>query len=101
MSAATDCPVCPSCGLPCGTKRMDHVRNRRGFLACAACGHDWRATIAERAQALRADTAWERMQTRDDGRALAKLRARQSRAAARDAFERAGKPVPEWAKEPT
>lgn len=59
MSAATDCPACPDCGLPCGTfiSAEDHGL-RDGRIMCAACGHDWRPSEREAARARAADAAY-------------------------------------------
>jgi hypothetical protein len=57
----TDCPACPNCKLPCGSRsRAREIGYRRdpAELACCACGELWSATPEEWEQAVRADAAW-------------------------------------------
>lgn len=55
----SDCPTCPACSMPCGSeKRGAELYGRRG-LACCACGHFWKGSKDEVAQARAADAAWE------------------------------------------
>jgi len=64
MSSWNDCPRCPSCTMPCGSRigpwtSIARARdNGAGYLACTACGHVWHATPEELAQADSADRAW-------------------------------------------
>lgn len=57
-----DCPPCPKCGLHGVTKHLYFGRMAPSQLACAGCGVIWDCTPEERAQAERADAAWEREQ---------------------------------------
>lgn len=65
MTPATDCPKCPKCGLPCGTRMSQFtaaaIARRAGpmWISCAACGHVWEGSAEEAAQAERADAAYE------------------------------------------
>lgn len=61
MNPACDCPTCPRCGSSTGLS-VDHNDNELPppRLQCAACGHQWTGTLDERAQADRAQAAWER-----------------------------------------
>lgn len=86
--AATDCPVCPECRMPRGSLLATRVP---GHIMCAACGHDWRGTVAEHAQAMAADAAYEAL--------LAAVLSDRERA--RELFRDAGKPIPAWLEEPT
>lgn len=57
-----DCPECPECDAPCGT-----TEDAGGaLLRCAACGHFWAPTDAEREQAERADRAYARMREQEE-----------------------------------
>lgn len=69
MKPWADCPSCPECALPCGT------RDRQpSWLRCSACGHSWVETDPERiAQAERADEAWRVERARQDEIAAAQL----------------------------
>ncbi len=60
-TAATDCPACPRCSLPCGSrsKAESHGFRTPGLLMCSACGHEWIASAEDYAQAVAADAAWE------------------------------------------
>ena len=55
-----DCPPCPGCGRNTGIVE-DHggAVMASPLLYCPACGHEWDATPEDRAQAERAQTAWE------------------------------------------
>ena len=75
--AHLDCPYCPSCARPCGSTEHAYGNNT-GALTCGACGEQWECTRAERAQAVRADRAYEvhleaERQRDDDARVLALL----------------------------
>ncbi len=65
MIPATDCPKCPECGLPCGTRTSQFaasfIARQAGpsWLSCDACGHVWEGSAEEVAQAERADAAYE------------------------------------------
>ena len=58
-----DCPPCASCGATAG---ITVDRNDRPlpppWLWCPACGHRWEASAEDRAQAERAQAAWDRHQ---------------------------------------
>lgn len=54
-----DCPRCPACRLPVGvTYDRDELPLPAPRLYCPACGHQWDASAADRAQAEAADAAW-------------------------------------------
>ena len=57
----TDCPACPKCRATAGSSEDSETgRALRGtVLQCKACGFAWTGTRSERAQAERADAAWE------------------------------------------
>ena len=61
-TSATDCPYCPKCGLPCGTRESDQISDRSDprLLSCAACGEVWFGTDEQVVQAKAADAAWRR-----------------------------------------
>lgn len=82
-----DCPPCPGCSSPCGSLEGGEVP--RGCLRCGACGHEWRASLDELAQAERADRAYARereIEARDEatlGRMPEHLRRRNAELLAR------------------
>lgn len=55
-----DCPQCPHCGLGCMAYDRDYRPLPAPRLWCPACGRQHDATPEARAQAERADAAWER-----------------------------------------
>jgi hypothetical protein len=65
-----DTPQCPrpGCRGPGVTYCMHTGPIAAPGLRCAACGQQWDATPDERAQAERADAAWEAEQRRREGR---------------------------------
>ena len=67
MTAAHhDCPACPACALRVGVAlgRDATTVLPSPWLYCPACGHRWRASAEDRAQAERADAAWAAEQAR-------------------------------------
>jgi hypothetical protein len=68
IPAHTDCPPCPECTAPCGSRCLSDgaERPRDGWLRCLCCDHEWEATEAELAQAVAADQAWAVMQASDE-----------------------------------
>lgn len=66
---APTCPV-PGCGGPLCTA-ASHARAGEiaASLICAACGTQHEGTVAEVAQAVKSEAAWERLQAREDANA--------------------------------
>lgn len=55
-----DCPSCPECALAVGVGYdRDDVPLPPPGLWCPACGCLWQGTAEDRAQADRADAAWQ------------------------------------------
>lgn len=72
IPAHTDCPTCPDCSAPCGTRLDDTALAvdtflDAGKLRCSHCGHHWEASDADLAQAAAADAAWLRKEAEDAG----------------------------------
>ena len=72
IPAHTDCPTCPDCSSPCGTRLDDTALAvdtflDAGKLRCSYCGHHWEASEADLAQAAAADAAWLRKEAEDAG----------------------------------
>lgn len=70
IPAHTDCPTCPDCSAPCGTRLDDTALAvdtflDAGKLRCSHCGHHWEASDADLAQAAAADAAWLRKEESD------------------------------------
>jgi hypothetical protein len=68
IPAHTDCPTCPTCKAPCGSRCLSDGREGPGpgRLRCVSCGHEWRASDAELVQAVAADQAWAQKQAREE-----------------------------------
>lgn len=68
MTAATDCPTCPDCEGPCGSRCLSDGREAPppGSLRCIACGHEWVASESEYAQAIAADQAYAQALAREE-----------------------------------
>jgi hypothetical protein len=67
VDPAQDCPTCPDCSIPSGTLCADDYAEAppAGWLRCADCGHEWKASDAELEQARAADAAWLAVQERE------------------------------------
>jgi len=58
-----DCPPCVKCGTEVGIPTdRDENPLPPPWLWCPACGHRWEASDKDRAQADRAQAAWDRHQ---------------------------------------
>jgi hypothetical protein len=86
-----NCPPCPECKSPSGItlgyhngQPADLIDTAMGLL-CAACGHHWHGTDAERARALAADLA----QMATDFALEGKVKAQAKRAEAQAKLDRA------------
>lgn len=75
MTAATDCPPCHRCKMPCGSRMDGDWQMPPGRLMCGACGHRWDGTVEELVQAMRADAAYEAQCAAEEAAAKARVEA--------------------------